>query len=325
MHIAMYADRPASFGGIETHVESLAKELQKLGQRVTIAFPRILHPEVFAPAVAAGARLVALDRRGFVDFCRRDPPDIVHAHSHGACGIAERVRRLIGIPWIATLHGPGQSPGAVFNGSPVALISVSREIARALPGNRRVIVIENGVDLARFHPARRRERRRNEPVRALYLGRVGPSKMNGVLALKEALGSRSDVELRFVSTWAPEGRGEPTGRVEEALARADLVFSTGRGVREAMACGCAAFVLGTYSDGLVTPAVVDRLAYFNFSGRATRQPPTAKQIAFAFRSLLREPEEIRRLGRFGAEHAARNWDARVAALHTLETYLSAAS
>lgn len=325
MHIAMYADRPASFGGIETHVAALAKALLQMGQRVTIAFSRILHPEVFAPAVASGARLLALDKSGVVEFCRRESPDVLHAHSHGACVVAERVSRLFGIPWLATLHGPGQSPVTSSNRPPFAVICVSHEIARSLSRRHRVVVIENGVDLARFTPARRKERRSQEPVRALYLGRVGPSKTQGVLALQEALGSRSDVELRFVSTWAPKGLGGPTERVDEALGRADLVFATGRGVREAMACGCAAFVLGAFSDGLVTPDTVDRLAYYNFSGRATRQPPTAKNIAFTVRSLLRAPEERARLSRFGAEHAARAWDVRVAALHTLETYLSGVS
>ncbi len=324
MHIAMYADRPASFGGIETHVATLAGELARLGQRVTVAFPRVLHPEVFAGAVARGVRLAALDKRGLAELCRRDRPTLLHAHSHGAYLAAAQVHRALGIPWVATLHGPDQ-PLPAAAGPPAAVICVSREIARSLPRSLRAVVIENGVDLTRFNPARREAAPGGGRLRAVYLGRVGPSKVQGLLALQEALGSRPDVELRFVSTWAPGGAGRPSGCVEEELAAADLVFSTGRGVREAMACGCAAFVLGAYFDGLVTPSNVDLLAECNFSGRATRRRPTAGRLTVELLPLLRRPDELTRLGRFGAEHAARAWDARAFARQTLETYLTAVS
>lgn len=323
MHIAMYVGRPASFGGIETHVATLAGELAKLGQRVTVAFPRVLHPGLFSEAVALGVRLAALDQRGFAELCRRDPPDVLHAHSHGACLAAAQVHRALGIPWIATLHGPEQTLPAAA-GPPAAVICVSREIARALPRSVRATVIENGVDLTRFNPARRKAPA-GRGLRAVYLGRVGPSKVQGLLALQEALGSRVGVDLRFVSTWSPAGAGRPSERVEEELAAADLVFSTGRGVREAMACGCAAFVLGAFSDGLVTPGNVELLADCNFSGRATRRRPSAAHLTSELLPLLRRPDELTRLGQFGAEHAARAWDARTFALCTLETYLSAAS
>lgn len=92
-----------------------------------------------------------------------------------------------------------------------------------------------------------------------------------------------------------------------------------------MACGCAAFVLGAYFDGLVTPSNVDLLAECNFSGRATRRRPTAGRLTVELLPLLRRPDELTRLGRFGAEHAARAWDARAFARQTLETYLTAVS
>lgn len=318
MHVLMYADRPASYGGIETHMATLAKELLLLGHRTTLVFSRIDCDGLFSHVRACGATLVAADGRDVERLATERGVDIVHAHSHRASKVALALRRRLRLPVVTTLHSPEQAlpPG---DARLMPYIAVSREIAAVL--SRLDVphtVIENGVDLQRFSPAPRSPGK--ERVRVVYLGRVSPAKMQGVRALDQALGHRRDVELRYVSDWAPGGAARPASDVEAELQKADLVFSTGRGVREAMACGAAAAVLGVYWDGVVTQENVDRLEWHNFSGRATRRRPTAEQVAFTVRELLANPRRLARLQETGPKLAAARWDAKEMARRTLSVY-----
>lgn len=323
MHVLMYADRPASYGGIETHMATLAKELLLLGHRATLAFSRIDCQDLFSEVRAHGGDVVAADRHEVENLALERAVDVVHAHSHRASKVALALRQRSRVPAVTTLHSPEQAlPTA--DGRLMTYIAVSREISASL--SRQAIphaVIENGVDLERFAPPGLRSRRRRR-WRVVYLGRVSPAKTPGVLAVDEALGRRQDVELRYVCNWAPMGNGRPLAGVEAELREADLVFSTGRGVREAMACGAAAAVLGSYWDGVVTRENVDRLEWYNFSGRATRRPPTAEQVAFALRELMADPRRLAELKALGPELAARRWDAKEMAKRTAAVYESAA-
>lgn len=226
----MYADRPASYGGIETHMATLAKELLRLGHRATLVFPRILHDELFSHVRAHGGTVLAADRPEVEQLVTDQPVDILHAHSYHASKFACALQRRFGVPTVTTLHSPGQMlPSA--DGRLTAVIAVSREIAESL--SRRAVphaVIENGVDLDRFtsSPSRPIRGRR---LRVAYLGRVSPSKTQGVLAVDEALGFRQDVDIRYIANWAPKGKERPRAAVEEELREADLVLSTGRGIR----------------------------------------------------------------------------------------------
>ena len=316
MRIALYADRPASLGGIETHMAALAKELLLLGHDVRLVFSRIVDDALFQDAREHGASVEAQDRDGVERLAARDKIDILHAHSHRASLLAAALSRRYGLPMVTTLHSPGQTPPPPQERS--AVIAVSGEISESL--SRRGVKhvrIENGVDLRRFFPAG--ERRRRNRLQVVYLGRVGPSKTQGLRALHEALGSRRDVDVRYVADWSPVGRSHPTAAVESELRAADVVLATGRGVREAMACGCAALVLGAFWDGLVTPESVHRLEWYNFSGRASRERPTAERIAFAVRDLS-DPARLAALKAFGCAHARRHWDARTMACRTFAVY-----
>jgi len=319
VHVLLYADRPAGTGGIETHVATLAKELCELGVDVTIGFRRVGRAGPFEVAVARGARLVELTKAEIAAFALRERVDVFHAHSAGAAAWGAREGKAIGLKHVVTLHGPGQS--LVSAEGVDRVVAVSDEAAgpfRHLA--ERLAVIENGVDLERFAPGPARPRRAGEPLRAVYLGRVGPAKKPGILALERAAGCRTDVFVRYVSDWAPQGRPELTDDPARILKEADVVFSTGRGIREAMACGAAACVLGIHWDGLVTPENLDRLRRYNFSGRATRRPPSAAEISRTMHSLASDRRLLAGLKEFGPVAAARLWDAKTQARRTLAVY-----
>ena len=324
MRIALYADRPASYGGIETHMATLAKELVLLGHQVRLCFPRIVQTELFADAVQHGAVLEAADPERLRQLASRDRIDVLHAHSFRASLAAGEIMRRTGVPAVVTLHSPGQRlPGP---GRAAALIAVSGEISDILARQGLAHArIENGVDLRRFHPDPAPKPRSKPRLRLVYLGRVSPAKVEGLRELHRAVAFRRDVELRYVSDWAPDGKARPATAVEDQLRRADAVLATGRGVREAMACGLAALVLGSYWDGPVTPENVDRLEWFNFSGRESRQRPTAERMAPAIRELAQNPRRLLELKAFGARLAKARWDAREMARRTLAVYQEACS
>lgn len=334
MRVLMYTDRPVGLGGIETHIASLVPPLIEAGCDVAVACRRIDDPRPFAPLLAAGVPVREASAEAVRAWVLSERFDLVHAHSAGAARLAYALHRELGIPVVATVHGPEQRL-PLAPGPGVGVICVSGETAAPLRAafGPRLAVIENGIDLGRFRPPlprpelasgsfQRREPGRTRPLRAVYVGRVGPAKRPGLQALYQALGSRSDVCLTFVSTWAPDGRARPTDRVEEALKGADLVFATGRGVREAMACGAIACVLGVWWDGLVCPSSVAELAWYNFSGRARREAPTPFRIAVTVRELLQDSRRLAALRQFSLEYARRHFDLRRSVHETLAFYRS---
>lgn len=326
MHVLMYADRPAGIGGIETHLAELAAALARLGVEVTVAFKGFRRSGAFEGARSSGVRVVQLDKAALEEYAAKTRVDVLHAHSCGAAEWGVRNAEALGLKLVVTVHGPDQRlPPSLAKVDRV--IAVSPETARPLLRlGERVRVIENGIDLERFSPAcKAGPTGRGEPLSAAYLGRVGPAKKPGLLALDSALGARSDVVVRYVSDWAPRGKAEPADDPAPALRQADIVFSTGRGVREAMACGAAACVLGVYWDGLVTPESLERLRSFNFSGRASRRRPTGSEISQAVYGLITDRRRLAALKRFGPAFAARHWDIRRQAELTLRVYEEAAA
>ena len=237
MHIAMYADRPASYGGIETHMATLAKELVLLGHRVRLAFPRILHDGLFTAARSAWRRsgLPPITRAKSSSLRHRDRPSTSSTRtlttlpsslcaSYGAT--ASRT--------VTTLHSPGQCLPPVDGRFPTAVIAVSREISESLArrGSVAHAMIENGgADLHRFHPLPpepgrgprlpRRLSGQGEPIRSPR----GPRRSTG------AGFPRQDVECRYVANWAPKGKERPRAAVEDRTARGDLLVHGGESGR----------------------------------------------------------------------------------------------
>lgn len=116
MKIAMIGQKgvPATWGGVERHVEELGARLVELGHQVTV-FTR---PNYTDPALSEyrGMRLVSLPTLGtkHLDaivhsliasvWCWRGGYDIVHYHSVGPC-LASPISRLRGRRIVATIHG----------------------------------------------------------------------------------------------------------------------------------------------------------------------------------------------------------------------------
>jgi glycosyltransferase involved in cell wall biosynthesis len=267
------------FGGVETHVRSLSKELAGRGHEVTVVTSRH-DPALPSEESMDGFRIVRVRPRlilmrmpvtpGMRSNLRALPADVVHAHSPPplASHYAGTVAEERGIPYVVTYHCDVDLPSAMGtfmeslyrhsfgastlrNAARVVVTTrtygaTSRSVWRYDP-----VVIPNAVDHRRFHPevdgsaVRAKLGIPPEVPLVLMVGRIVPHK--GVEHFIEA--ARHVPEARFVV--AGEGSLlEPMKRLAVSMGVADRVRFTGR-VSEArlpeVYAACDVFVLPSVS------------------------------------------------------------------------------
>ena len=141
---------------------------------------------------------------------------------------------------------------------------------RALPLDVEVVRLSQPVDHSRFKPLRPLPER---PRVALALGNYLYGERRELL--REAC-ARAGLELKEAGRFS-------TGlvdRPELLLNEADIVFGKGRVIHEAMACGCAAYVLDRHgAEGWVTAESYPRLAAGGFGGTTNPAPVDVDSLA----------------------------------------------
>ena len=169
---------PDAVGGAEQVLTAIDGALVEAGHRSLVVaqegsrcagklFPLPVHDEGPIDELAL-ARAQAAARRTIEAALRSEPVDLVHLHGVDS----HRYLPPAAIPALVTLHLPPEwyAPEA-FHLAGVHLHCVSAsQRGRCPPGARLVRDIENGIDLARFAPAR------NRRSFALALGRICPEK-----------------------------------------------------------------------------------------------------------------------------------------------------
>lgn len=318
--------------GVAVCVRQQAKAALEAGHEVTVACPAVgdlatwVHkdgatwvqlPLKRGPSIADVRWVVRL--RGLLRQA-----DVVHLHSSkaGAVGrLSLATLRRDAPASVFTPHGWSWLVGghaqrlyrfferkmAPFTDVIVAVSPETRQEGAAVLGaeGRRVIMIENGVDVDAFRPEGPVARRRPEPL-LVVVGRFDRAKGQD-LALEALAGlTHSQTRLRLVGTGAEEPRlrslacrlgvaervdwlGETDPRPH--LRAADVVIVPSRwdalslALLEAMACGSA--IVATSVSG--TQAL---------SGSGVLVPPgDARQLASALDQLLRHPARRAELGR----------------------------
>lgn len=201
--------------------------------------------------------------------------DVAHVH-HNVMAMEVR-RRFPELPLVFLSHGvlPFLEQKPPVDVGIARYLAVSEEVrdnlARQGLDEERVEIFRNIVDPEKFRP---RSPLPARPERALVLSnKLDPDTENTILGACERLGiAPAFAGMRF-------GVVHPDS-LPEAMDRADIVFTLGRGVIEAMMCGRVPIVLDYQGgDGMVTPDDVDRLMRRNFSGRTDGRRFTVDELA----------------------------------------------
>jgi glycosyltransferase involved in cell wall biosynthesis len=144
---------------------SLEEELAALGVgrwRVPLATSAEFSPQVFAAARRLAARL------------RREPVDVLHAHTRVGQVVADRLSRRLGVPYVATWHGffrPNLGR-RLWPCTGTVTIAISEPVRQHLVRDlgvaaARIRLIPNGIDPAPFErpPERAAQQRLRERLR----------------------------------------------------------------------------------------------------------------------------------------------------------------
>jgi len=236
-------------GGTQTWVETMAREL---GKRHTV--------EIFSPRDGK----FRADR--LADF---SPPT---RKEYNLCLINHSSKLSNGSPRgfrVFTSHGPAHNLEMLVPGAD-AYACVSEEIQRMYP-HFSPVVMRQPLDLERFRPE---------------------GEGQGILILTKNAEAkdlcREACEIAGLKYDFAHYQDRPVYEVEEMINRASAVISSGRGIVEAMACNRPAFVLArrrtstdweVHADGWVTPQNAEEIMRVNYSGRSTRTPVTAVELA----------------------------------------------
>jgi glycosyltransferase involved in cell wall biosynthesis len=283
LRIAMIGQRgvPATFGGIEHHVEELGARLAGLGHEVTVycrsSYARVSKAGArehrgmrlaYAPTASTKHLDALVHSASSTVVAMRCRPDIVHYHALGPGLLAPLPRYLSRAKVVLTVHGLdnerakwGRAAQAVLGGAhwmsarvPDATVVVSRALAEhyAACFARTTTYIPNGVEEPVVPPADEIVRRLGLRPSGylLFVGRLVPEKAPDLLirAYRQMPG-----DLPLVIAGDSSFTAEYVGRLRRAAADDSRVVLTGYVYGRLLAelyAHAAAFVLPSLLEGL---------------------------------------------------------------------------
>lgn len=288
-------------GGLETHVYDLCCGLLTRGHQVSLYAPYI-EAELRHRLVQKGVTLT--NRPEAAEF------DIIHAHPW-TWGLLRGLELsiLTNKPLVATYHGRYRIVWDELRRHGAQIIAVSAEVQSYLGSGT---VIENGIDVNWFKPVGTAPA--SDPFTISFVGRLGGERWRAVNVLAEVsdalglqlhvVGDHKNLENQPVVKKKDIVWHGPLADIRPVLRASHVVFTTGRGVREAMASGRPVAVLNSLEyDGVVTEENVGVLRYYNFSGRATRRRPVKDLLATDIERLITDSRYWSYLATWGRQYA----------------------
>lgn len=288
--------------GQTTHILTLCETLKQQGHDVLLIMSRLNCTFYQSWLTSKGIRFYTHgDPLRLINSLRLWGPQIIHNHSAHTLAAALSLGDHLNAPVVTTVHYHEFIPQLLLC-KQGAVIVISKEMLKAFRMRQSpVFFLENCVPIP---PKPVCDKTRGKS--ALFLARVSKEKNENFRLMSQKLLDWG-WEVESAGTWRFPGLKHWGWQVEvwPLLERATLVIGTGMAIREAMAAGCAAWVLGDYCGGLVTPCKIEAMRSANFSGRHAKKPFSAA----AARLFLEhpDPEMLEALGSFGRNYALRHF------------------
>ncbi len=292
LKILLLVDELTIWGGLETYILTLTKELAKIGHKVYLCTNKINNGMLKSVQIHNVYNIENPTFNDLVNLSIQEKIDIIHAQPYGSSKKAHNLHNETKIPFVVTCHSPLFMEYNPFTveciNSAYKVIAISEETANALRINypsckNKIVVIQNGVEISE---SLEESPELKESLTLLFIGRLQDERAKGVEKListyqnssfssliicgdgnkKELLKTKfsDDNSIRFI--------GE-TSNVKDLILKSDVVVATGRGIRESLALEKPCIVLSSWGyDGLIRPNVLDKMEYSNFSGRAFNSP-----------------------------------------------------
>jgi glycosyltransferase involved in cell wall biosynthesis len=327
MHIA----ETLSFGGLETQLITLCREFIRLGHQPFI-FSMVMSPEFQSQLDQAGIDYIVEPTPGGKtrNYIAQNGIQVLHGHPAATLYVGTTIGAELNLPVVITYHGLYGWAWQVHK-SISHFVCVSQEVYDKLSPDPlaagKATVIQNGIDCSIFQPSGTGGTGHN----ILFIGRLDPDKYHAVKIVINALSSLPNIELSVAGSgpYFDQLRLEAPGFVKclgyiadmpEVINRADIVIGTGRGIREAMACGKPAIALDACGyDGLVTPETIVPLEYQNFSGRSGRQL-NQEYLLQDILKIIDNPAARAEIGQWSRQYALEHYSSTTAALKHLVIY-----
>jgi len=307
MRLLFILDKLDILGGLETYLINLCQELSNRGHKIIIDCstinPRLGKLFAFAE-IWAGKTIEEIQEL----ICTKEV-DLIHCQSDLAAKRGLLLHQLTRIPLVITWHGAYSSdefPDIAEEAE--RIICVSEEIYNMFliqypAAEPKMLVIQNGVSITDFRPGMA-EKASGEVT---FIGRIGEDRVVGLKYLIEGFMQSSLGRLNIVGLGSLPGIEEnprlnfvgEINNVYDYIAKSDIVVATGRGAREAMACGKPCIVMSNWGyDGIVIPSRLKKMEYANFSGRGICRPLSAGAILQDL-DMLSSAELRSKLGIYG--------------------------
>jgi len=327
MHIA----ETLNFGGLETQLITLCREFIRLGHQPFIC-SMVMSPEFQSHLDSAGINYIVESQPGekIRNYIAQNGIQVLHGHPAATIHVSAALGAELNLPVVITYHGlygwAWQAHQDISH-----FVCISQEVFDILNPDPlaagKATVIQNGIDCDIFKPSGTVGTGNN----ILFIGRLDPDKYHAVKTVINVLSSLPNIELSVAGSgpYYDQLRLEAPGFVKclgyiadmpEVINKADIVIGTGRGIREAMACGKPAIALDFCGyDGLVTPGNIVPLEYQNFSGRSGRKL-NEEYLLQDLLKLIGNPAAMAEIGQWSRQYAQEHYSSTTAALQHLVIY-----
>lgn len=288
--------------GQTTHVFSLLEELRHQGHQVFLLMTQLDDPLYLERLRQANIPFASTsDPLRLVKCLERFKPQLIHNHSSHTLADIIALGEALHIPTITTIHYLDFKPQELLQ-EQSAIVVISEEMQKTFHHLQMpTFVVENGVPLPSLNLGIKPWRQE-----ALFLAQATPAKEKNFQLMSASLLTWG-WKIKSAGNWRYKGI-KNLGWVQDIgplLRSTNLVIGTGRAVREAMAASCPSFVLGEFSDGLVTPDNGAELEKTNFSGRLSKKPFVPAEAVTHLKTP--SPKQFLELGRFGRQYAAKRF------------------